>query len=67
MDATFTRTARYDAAEGPVNTMQDALYDRSTFDDFQPLPTLDFLDPKYSRLSASEDSPIHYLKAEEAY
>lgn len=67
MDSDFTREARYDAANGPTNTLQDAIYDRATFDDLQPLPTLDFLDPKYSRLTASEDAPVHYLKAEEAY
>lgn len=67
LDSDFTRKAGYDAANGPTNRMQDALYDRATFDDFQPLPTLDFLDPKYSRLSASQDASVHYLKAEEAY
>ncbi|HSP40584.1 MAG TPA: hypothetical protein VLN46_04060, partial [Gillisia sp.] len=67
LDSDFTRQARHDAANGPTNQLQDAIYDRATFDDFQPLPTLDFLDPKYSRLTASEDAPIHYLKAEEAY
>lgn len=67
LDSDFTREARYDAAETPANDLQNALYDRATFDDFQPLPTLDFLDPKYSRLTTEEDAPIHYLKAEEAY
>lgn len=63
----FTREALYDAAEGPTNTMENALFGRATFDDFQPLPTLDFLDPKYSRLTPSQDPSVHYLKAEEAH
>ncbi|MDC6351302.1 hypothetical protein PP178_07025 [Zeaxanthinibacter sp. PT1] len=63
----FTREAQYDQQEGPVNVMDNALYQRATFDDFQPLPSLDFLDPKYSFVSASRDASVHYLKAEEAY
>ncbi len=66
LSSDFTRFARFDEAENPDNVMEDALYERGTFDDLQPLPTLDFLDPKYSFLSPSEDSPVHYLKAEEA-
>ncbi len=62
----FSRFARFDEAEDPDNVMEDALYERGTFDDLQPLPTLDFLDPKYSFNTASEDDPIHYLKSEEA-
>ena len=57
----------FDQANGPVNIFENALYQRATFDDLQPLPTLDFLDPKYSFLSTSQDAPVHYLKAEEAY
>ena len=63
----FLRFAQFDQTEGPVNTMESALYERGTFDDLQPLPTLDFLDPKYSFNTAAEDDPIHYLKIEEAY
>jgi tetratricopeptide (TPR) repeat protein len=63
----FDRFVLFDQANGPSNTLEDALYQRATFDDFQPLPTLDFLDPKYSFLSTSQDAPVHYLKAEEAY
>ncbi|MEM7487340.1 MAG: hypothetical protein AAF348_19195 [Bacteroidota bacterium] len=50
----------------PSNVFETALYERATFDDLQPLPTLDFLDPKYSFLTPGEDPPVHYLKAEEA-
>ncbi len=47
--------------------MQLALQERGGFDDLQPLPTLDFLDPKVYSISGSEDSPMPLLKAEEAY
>lgn len=63
----FNRFVLFDQANGPVNIFENALYQRATFDDLQPLPTLDFLDPKYSFLSTSQDAPVHYLKAEEAY
>ncbi|MEE1961045.1 hypothetical protein V1387_00010 [Allomuricauda taeanensis] len=67
LSTTFDRTVQYDNANGPTSTFEAALYGRATFDDLQPLPTLDFLDPKYSFLSPGEDAPVHYLKAEEAY
>jgi len=67
MSTSFDRFAQFDAANGPVNSFEGALFGRATFDDLQPLPTLDFLDPKYSFLSPEEDAPVHYLKAEEAY
>lgn len=50
-----------------TNNMQMALQERGGFDDLQPLPTLDFLDPKVYAISGSEDSPIPLLKAEEAH
>lgn len=52
---------------GPSNVMQNGVYDRSTFDDLQPLPRLDFLDPKYYNRGGSEESPIPLFKAEEAH
>lgn len=61
------RSARYDEKENLGNVMESALYERGTFDDLQPLPSLDFLDPKYSFLTADVDPSIHFLKAEEAY
>ena len=36
-------------------------------DSLQPLPSLDFLDPKYSFLSNERDQSTPFLKAEEAY
>ncbi len=50
-----------------VNSLQDALYDRGSFDDLQPLPKLDFLDPKFSVVSSNTDSDIPLLKIEEAH
>lgn len=49
------------------STIQNAVYDRQTFNDLQPLPRLDFLDPKYGDLGGTEESPIAMLKAEEAH
>ncbi len=49
------------------NLMQDALYDRGTFDDLQPLPALDFLDPKYNGSDATFDYSIPVVKIEEAH
>lgn len=67
-DATnsYVRFVEYDGVNGPTNTMQNAVYDRANFDDLQPLPRLDFLDPKYAQ-DGSNDSPIPLLKIEEAY
>lgn len=59
--------ARYDANEGPTNTLQDAIYDRGSFDDLQPLPTLDFLDPKYNGATPNVEVFIPVLKVEEAH
>lgn len=66
IDASFDRFALFDQSNGPSNTFESALYERGNFDDLQPLPSLDFLDPKYSFLSPGADAPVHYLKAEEA-
>ncbi|AXT62918.1 hypothetical protein D1816_22110 [Aquimarina sp. AD10] len=67
LDDDFLNSIQFDELNNPDNTFEDALYERATFDDLQPLPTLDFLDPKYSRIDANDDAPIHILKAEEAY
>jgi tetratricopeptide (TPR) repeat protein len=65
-DPQYVRLRETDPVDGPDNTMQDALYDRSTLDDFQPLPRLDFLDPKYGA-AGTNDTPYVLLKAEEAH
>lgn len=66
-DPEFIRNAEYDGNNGPTNALQNALYDRGTFDDFQPLPRLDFLDPKYYDRGAGIESPVAILKAEESH
>jgi tetratricopeptide (TPR) repeat protein len=73
MDDDYVRLVEYDNEAGNsdpllsgTNLMQDALYDRATLDDYQPLPRLDFLDPKYG-VSGAEEDPIPYFKAEEAH
>ncbi|HEU5290337.1 MAG TPA: hypothetical protein VFU05_06820 [Cyclobacteriaceae bacterium] len=68
LSTNFTRPIRYDVITAATNnTMQDALYDRGTFDDLQPLPRLDFLDPKYYGRNATVESQIPLLKIEEAH
>ena len=62
-DPDYVRFARYGIDLG--NDFEGAIFDRSTFDDLQPLPRLDFLDPKYNEIVGDDD--IAYLKAEEAY
>lgn len=67
----YVRYAKYDGANNVVaddNIAQDALFDRST-DDLQPLPRLDFLDPKYTsfRKTGDDESDIPMFKIEEAY
>ena len=73
-DPAYARFARHDNTNGPENDMQDALFDRGNFDDLQPLPRLDFLDPKYfpdatpnDKTGDDDDADIAYLKIEEAY
>ena len=71
-DPDYLRFAAYDNTNGPFSDIQDALYDRGTFDDLQPLPRLDFLDPKYftdaaPNSSDDDDADIAFIKGEEAY
>ncbi len=69
----YVRFSVHDFTNGPNNDIQDALFDRGTFDDLQPLPRLDFLDPKYfnnakpNTRGDDDDADIAYLKAEEAF
>lgn len=69
----YVRFTIHDFTNGPNNDIQDAIFDRGTFDDLQPLPRLDFLDPKYFNTAKpnlrgdDEDSDIAYVKSEEAY
>ncbi|MEQ6166813.1 hypothetical protein AAOE16_06445 [Ekhidna sp. MALMAid0563] len=66
LDDEYVRTVEFDGSNGPTNTMADAVFQRGNFDDLQPLPRLDFLDPKYIVLGEDE-SPIAIQKSEEAY
>lgn len=58
---TFVFSSPYDAAT-QVNTFYTFAVSRA-LNDMQPLPRLDFLDPKYT----AQDAPIAALKAEEMY
>lgn len=62
---TFIRNAVFDPINGPTNSMQTVL--TSSVNNLQPLPRLDFLDPKYPNRGANVQSPIAFLKAEEAH
>ena len=62
---TFIRNAVFDPVNGPNNSMQGVL--TSSVNNFQPLPRLDFLDPKYPNRGTTIQSPIAFLKAEEAH
>lgn len=66
-DADFIRYIEFDGVVGPTSTIQNAVYDRQSFNDLQPLPRLDFLDPKYGDEPGTDQSPIPMLKAEEAH
>lgn len=62
----FVRFVRFDNPQGLTNEMELAIFDRNTFDDLQPLPRLDFLDPKYHG-TGPVDYPIAIQKIEEAH
>ncbi|MCX5767221.1 MAG: hypothetical protein NTZ43_08385 [Gemmatimonadetes bacterium] len=64
-NATFIRNATFDPINGPNNGMQGVL--TSSVNNFQPLPRLDFLDPKYPNRGTTVQSPIAFAKAEEAH
>ncbi len=66
LDASYTRTVQHDGPNGPDNDFADALFQRGNFDDLQPLPRLDFLDPKQF-VDGDDESPVYIQKAEEAY
>ncbi len=65
LDPNHVRNVNFDNTNGPTNTMSNAIYDRSNFD-LQPLPRLDFLDPKMSTIGTNE-TPLAFTKAEEAH
>ncbi len=63
----YVRYILFDAVNGPANTFQNAVHDRGNFDDLQPLPRLDFLDPKFFDIDGTTDSDIPLVKIEEAH
>lgn len=64
-DPAYLRLAEYDGVSGPGNSMQGLL--TSSVNNLQPLPRLDFLDPKYPNRGPQIQSAIAFLKAEEAH
>lgn len=65
----FIRQVEFDGDNGVISSIQEYLYGGSSFGTaFQPLPRLDFLDPKYFQKSSSTEArPITIAKAEELY
>ena len=59
----FCKQVMFDSKNGVLNGAQEAIWG----DWFQPLPRLDFLDPKYYQLISTDQSPITIAKAEENY
>lgn len=53
----------FDGANNVNNAIQDDIWKTM----YQPLPRLDFLDPKYYQLKATDQCPISIAKAEENY
>lgn len=66
-DPDFVRFVRFDGLNAPGSSFENAVYNRQTFNDLQPLPRLDFLDPKYGGEPGTAVTPIPIQKAEEAY
>ncbi|GAA0525536.1 tetratricopeptide repeat protein [Chitinophaga japonensis] len=67
-DKTLLRQVGYDGVNGVSNDMQTYLFS-STYNEFAPLPRLDFLDPKYYHIGtpSADQKPVTIVKAEEAY
>ncbi|MDR2622303.1 MAG: hypothetical protein LBC48_06935 [Dysgonamonadaceae bacterium] len=59
----FVKNVEFDGEKGVMNAIQTHIY--STH--FQPLPRLDFLDPKYFESTNLEQRPVCIAKAEELY
>ena len=57
------RQVQFDSKNGVLNSAQEAIWSFW----FQPLPRLDFLDPKYYQLASTDQCPITLAKAEENY
>lgn len=59
----FCRQVRFDSKNNVLSRAQEAIWS----DWFQPLPRLDFLDPKYFQFTSTDQCPITIAKAEENY
>ena len=59
----FYRQVLFDSKNGVLNGAQEAIWS----DWFQPLPRLDFLDPKYFQMTSTDQCPITIAKSEENY
>ena len=59
----FVKQVEFDGINGVRSSIQGYIFGTN----FQPLPRLDFLDPKYFQLIANEQRPISIAKAEELY
>jgi len=63
LSADFVKQVVFDGNNGVSNSLQGYVYGTG----FQPLPRLDFLDPKYFKITSLEQRPICIAKAEECY
>ncbi len=62
-DAGLCRQVDFDGENNVTNVAQEAIW--GTW--FQPLPRLDFLDPKYYQIKSTDECSINIAKAEENY
>jgi tetratricopeptide (TPR) repeat protein len=62
-DEMLCRQVTFDGENDVANAAQEAIW--GTW--FQPLPRLDFLDPKYFQVKSTDQCPINIAKAEENY
>lgn len=68
LSSSFIKQVSYDGKNGVNNSMQGYVYGNPYGTAFQPLPRLDFLDPKYFQTDDPlEQRPICIAKAEESY
>lgn len=68
LSADFVRQVTFDGKNGVENSFQGFIYGMPYGTSYQPLPRLDFLDPKYFQTTDQlEQRPICIAKAEEPY
>ncbi|MFZ1235419.1 MAG: hypothetical protein WAR39_00125 [Prevotella sp.] len=59
----LVKQVKFDGPNGVSSAIQDVVWKTM----YQPLPRLDFLDPKYFQLKSTDECPISIAKAEENY